>query len=170
MPRTVAAQTHDVESQLYDVYVEHAERVEVGGVEFRGHKTGSTRFQKCNGEVIDIGAKIPKRSGPCPSPGKPRRVFVFEGEILGIDIAASIAQVRATDGKIYDIYFPEESKEIVTRSEGFGGGIATASNVMFGTGYSKKTTLRDFKVKDLKLRSKITIVSMLEGRADAVIR
>lgn len=167
------SQTGKVEELVNQVYAERAERVELAGVEFRGRKVGPTKFRKCNGQVIDIGTKVPKLSGPCPGESGPRRIFVFEVEILGIDRIASVLSVRGKDGKKYEFYFPEDGKEIVTTSvsqDSVMGSVDGGTQAVFATSRSRKTTMRDVKLGELKSGSKITIVSMLEGRAEAIIR
>jgi hypothetical protein len=167
LPHSVLAQVDQLERDLKEGYFARAERVEIAGVEFRGHKTGPTEFTKCNGETIDIGDKKPTRSGPCPSDGKPDKLYAFEGAVVKTDMAQSTIAVKAADGQTYDIYLPAESKEIVSTSPGAG----LRMNQVFASDFHKeKLVLRNLRIEQLTAGDRVVIVMVLPGRAEAILR
>lgn len=165
LPRTVLAQTAELEKEIKATFNERAERIEIAGAEFRGRKTGRTEFTTCNGEKIDIGDKKPTKSGPCPQDGKPKQLFAFQGEIVGMNATESLLEIRAADKKIYSVYVPDYFKEIVISGEQ----IASANNV-FATDVRLSYKLRDAAVNSLQTGSTVVIIMVLPGRAEAFWR
>jgi hypothetical protein len=179
VPRSAFGQSSSRELELVmNNLVKNAYKVEVGGVEFKGYKTGPTEFTDCNRKKIDIGNKTPTKTGPCPDDGKPRNVHVFEGIIIDFSVATSMLKFMADDGKAYEVYLAEEAKEIVLSQLGSGSSNSStkAYNVLFGAivgggkARSPASKMQNLDVKDLTSGKKIAIVSLVDGRAEAILR
>jgi hypothetical protein len=176
--------SHDVCAQselqaFLEKRASNAEKVEVAGVEFRGRKSGPTKFTKCNGEVIDIGNQSPKKTGPCPQDGNPHHIFIFGGILVEIDKLTAVLKIRASDGNIYAVYLPEDVGQIIPEEGEPDSRMSRLStptdNPLFGIASDKRTRHRRMNVVGLRPDTlnpgdKITIVSLVNGRAEAVMR
>jgi hypothetical protein len=167
---------------LVEKYSRNAQKVEVAGVEFKGYKSGQTKFTKCNGEVIDIGSQAPKATGPCPQDGNPYHILVFRAILIALD--GTILRIKAADGKEYELYLPEEATELVpvqepdTQALGISGVSESRKDAgvrLMSDAPTAKRNRDSFKITDLRRNQMrpgetITIVSFVNGRADAIIR
>ena len=154
----------------------NAQKVQVAGVEFKGYKSAQTKFTKCNGDVIEIGAQTPKAAGPCPQDSNPAHILVFRAILMKLD--GTILRIQAEDGKEYELYLPEEASQLVVEEEPNTSVAATAGPVgdagvrIMSNANRNRVSFRvtDLKRNELRPREAITIVSFIDGRAEAIIK